>query len=153
MSDFQRQECFVDRAVLRGGIVEHNDWRLKQYDISFDGAAFPEIDFRAGVSLALRELQHPAVTRNRPGVGFLIRHAGKEAHYVVLGWWDNQNELLTRIMVRELSSRAPWHDASGGFSFCVWDLKVMWHERNAFVKHVLSPPFAPDIQGYLRDAL
>lgn len=151
MSEFHRSECFIDRAVQRAGIVVHNDWRLKQYDISYDGEPVSEVDFRAGVLLALSELQHPAVSRNRPGIGFLIRHAGRDAHYVVLAWWDNQNEMLTRIIVRDLLVGTPWHDAAGKFSFCIWDMKVLWHERNAFVKHVMSPAAGPDVHGYLSD--
>ncbi len=151
MSEFQRSECFIDRPVRRSGLVNFNNWQLKQFDISFDDA--PVSDFATGVNLALNDLPLPAQTRDRPGVGFLIRHAGREAHYVVLAWWDNQNELLTRIFIRDAAAQTPWRDAAGKFSFCIWDMKVFWHERNAFVKHFLTPPAGPDEQGYLNDVL
>jgi len=70
---------------------------------------------------------------------------------VVVAWWDNQNELLNRVFVRVGEAESPWRDSGGAYSFCVWDLQVLWHERNAFVRHVMSPQSCPDLDGYLAD--
>lgn len=36
-----------------------------------------------------------------------------------------------------------------GLIACVWDLRVMWFEREAWVETVLANPAGPDIEQYL----
>lgn len=62
-------------------------------------------------------------------------HRGRDVDYVVQAWWDRENELPVRVYVRD---DGPWRAARNGESFCVWDLEIMNHERNAYVETVLS---------------
>jgi hypothetical protein len=64
---------------------------------------------------------------------FAIFHDGSSALYLVLAWWGNDNEMFTSVSVRMQSG---WVEDPSRFSFCLWDLEVMWHERNAFVEFV-----------------
>ena len=64
-----------------------------------------------------------------------IEHHGATGDYLVVGWWDRENELPTRVYYRGPDG---WRAAAGGESFCVWDLRVMWWEREAYVATVLS---------------
>jgi hypothetical protein len=66
---------------------------------------------------------------------FCIFHEGASAAYLVLGWWGNDNELFTRVAVRE---PAVWTIDPLKYSFCLWDLEVMWHERQAFIETMYS---------------
>lgn len=150
MSSFVRAACYADRATRASGLVEHAGWRLKRYDTTIDGSPIPD-SYNQAEREALALLPAPAQTRDRPGVGFIIRHAGRTAHYYVLCWWDNQNELLQRLLVRDADAEAPWRDPQGRYSVCVWDLQVIRHERDAFVKHVMTPPDGPDLAAYLGD--
>jgi hypothetical protein len=54
---------------------------------------------------------------------------------LIVCWWDRENELPTRIFIR---AEGEWRPASGGESFCVWDLRVMWWEREAYVHTMLA---------------
>ena len=36
---------------------------------------------------------------------------------------------------------------------CVWEMAILWHERNAWVKHVLMKNENPDFEGYLNEQL
>lgn len=94
-------------------------------------------------------LPQPAETIARPGVGVVILHAGAGCDYIVLAWWDRENELPLRLRVRE--GGGAWRDAGPSQSVCVWDLDILAHERAAYVRHVLEPARA-DIDGYLADA-
>ena len=38
-------------------------------------------------------------------------------------------------------------------SVCVWDLRLQSFEREAWIKHVLQKPDAPDFEGYLAERL
>ena len=96
---FCRADVFRDRPTTFAGELSHDDWRLKCYDISHDGAPIEPV-FDDVMPLALAQLPQPAVAADRPGVGFVIRHQGAEWQYLVLCWWDSQNELVQRLFVR-----------------------------------------------------
>jgi len=127
------------------GVRHWNDWRLKHYAISVDGSALDGDAFDEGISLARAALPQPAQAPGRPGVGFLIAHHGAGGDYAVLGWWDHENELPVRVFVR-MEGEGRWR-AAGTESFCVWDLEVIWAEREAYVETVLSA--RPDVGAYL----
>ena len=57
----------------------------------------------------------------------------------MLGWWERENELPIRVFVRAADG---WRPAADGESFCVWDLRVIWWEREAYVNTLLAgrPP-------------
>ncbi len=148
MPDFTRRECFAGRTTRFRGVTRDAGYSIKRYDISL-GAQLEDELYREGVERVLTLLPQPPVTRDRPGLGLLLRHSGDGVHYIVLAWWDNQNELLTRVLVREEGT--PWRDAGGRHSFCVWDLEVIWDERNTYVRHMLSPPGGPRPDLYLAD--
>jgi len=97
---------------------------------------------------AERSLPRPATTRDRPGVGFVICHQGRGVDYLVLAWWDRENELPLRVFVREPES-VRWRPAQDGESICVWDLDIIAHERDAYIRHVLSKPESPALDAYL----
>lgn len=69
----------------------------------------------------------------------------------MLCWWDNANELFTETFIQgEGGGRDGWFDARGRGSPCVWDLEVIWHERQAYVRHVLAADGA-GLDAYLDD--
>jgi hypothetical protein len=38
-----------------------------------------------------------------------------------------------------------------GISTCVWEMAIWWHERNAWVKHILMKNEKPDFEAYLME--
>jgi len=151
MSDFAVSETYVDRPTRFAGIHTHDGWRLKMYDIVYGSEPLDEAAYEDGMALVHEILPRPAVTRVRPGVGLIIRHQGRGVHYLVLCWWDRENELPIRVWVKETGPKGTWRpaSASGGESICVWDMQVIEHERRAYIEHVLARPDAPDVDGYL----
>ncbi|BAK75998.1 hypothetical protein NH8B_1172 [Pseudogulbenkiania sp. NH8B] len=148
IQDLFRPTPYQPRPLAaRGVLAAPGGWRLKLYDIAYDSLPLDEARFAAGVDGALAGLPQPALTAQRPGVGALIRHAGRGMDYLVLVYWDNENECLIRVWVRDENG---WRTARAE-SFCVWDMQVIWHEREACVRHLLSD--APDMDGYLADTL
>lgn len=117
------------------GIDTASGYRLKIYSIRTDDAPFDRVRFRAGWDQALAVLPQPAVADGRPGVGFAILHQGRTGDYLILSWWDRENELPTRVYLRDAGG---WRPAIGGESFCVWDLRVLWWEREAYVGTALA---------------
>jgi hypothetical protein len=122
-------------------------WTLKRYAIRLDPATTTEWDdFAPALELAERTLPPPDREAGRPGFAFVIAHAGRGADYLVLGWWNHENELPLAIWVRK--DDQPWRAAERGESVCVWDLEVIWHERQAWVRWMLGPA-GPDPARYL----
>lgn len=138
---------YAPRPVGFHGIREYGGWRLKRYAITWNADALPWPEFEPGTELALAELPRPARAEERPGVGFLIAHRGRNADYLVLGWWDRANELPLRVFIREGGSA--WRPARGSESLCVWDLQVIWFEREAYVATLMDPACPDPLDAYL----
>ncbi len=74
---------------------------------------------------------------------FAIFHQAVATSYLVLAWWGNDNELFTDVSVNEGYG---WLHDPNKYSFCVWDLEIMWAERNFFIELVYCE--TPDITEY-----
>lgn len=74
---------------------------------------------------------------------FAILHAGEGADYLVLAWWGNDNELFTQVAVH---TGADWVIDASRFSFCLYDMSVMWQERAAYIKTMDCA--APSLAAY-----
>lgn len=117
------------------GIRKCRGFRLKSYAITYDDANLRVDDFEAVFRVAERDLPSSAIGLERPGVGFVIMHHGRTGNYLILGWWDREKELPLRVYVNGSSG---WRPAVGGESICVWDLRVFWAEREAYVATLLG---------------
>ena len=126
---------YQPRPVTFLGLESLAGYQLKVYAIRYADGVFERERFAHGWELAARALPPPATTDGRPGVGFAVLHQARTCDYLILCWWDHENELPTRIFIMDASE---WRPATGGESFCVWDLRVIWHEREAYVATVLS---------------
>ncbi len=129
-----------------------NRFQLKCYSLQYGDGPFDYPKFEPGLSLAVSQLPSPAKTDGRPGVGFIVMHQGRTGDYLILGWWDRENELPLRVFVREETT---WRPAVGGESLCVWDLRVLWHEREAYVATILGGDGtnAGAVEAYLNSRL
>ncbi len=129
---------YIARPIRYAGITDVEGYRLKRYIILYGGGPFHEHDFAIGMKLAQESLPRPASNTQRPGVGFAISHQGNGVDYLVLAWWDNENELPLRVFVRPQAPDGEWRPAQGAESICVWDLEVIGFERNAYVKTLMN---------------
>jgi hypothetical protein len=112
---------------------------VKLYTISAQLRAVDETPYL--VELARLKKRQAVTWRTTPA--FAIFHDGSTASYLVLAWWGNDNELFTRVSVRE---EGGWASNADRYSFCLWDMEVMWFERAAFIKHIYTS--SPDIRSY-----
>ena len=146
---------YAPRRIRSHGIREVAGWRLKLYSVVLDGAAPDWGVFEPSIVSVEAALPSPAVVAGRPGLGFLIAHTGRGMWYTVLCWWDRENELPIRVWVAEQDGGPPrWRPAQGSESVCVWDLDVIWHERQAWVRTLLAEHPARDAdQAYLSDVV
>ncbi len=126
------------RPIRALGLLRHERWWLRSFTILAAPLANPLRSFRPAIDRLLSMLPSPASTPQRIGAGFLVLHHGREADYAVLGWWDNENELPLRLLIRDHGARTRWRRPRPAESVCVWDLEVIWAERNAYIETALA---------------
>ncbi len=148
-SEFQVGMPYASRPVTYRGVIECAGYRLKAYSIIYGDVPLDEAGFEEGLKLAADDLPRPAIDAHRPGVGFVIFHQGDGVQYLVLCWWDRENELPLKVWARYSENDTAWRPAKGGESVCVWDLEVIGHERIAYVETILDKPDTPEIEAYL----
>ena len=68
---------------------------------------------------------------------FVIFHDGASCDYLVLVWWANDNELFTSVSVKTDNL---WVEDPDKYSFCLYDLEIMWAERNIYIQTVDCEP-------------
>jgi hypothetical protein len=149
MTEFVVHEPYRPRTIRFLELHEWRGWRLKLYSVQYAGTALERDVFAEGLALALPTLPSPAVTVQRPGVGFVVLHQGRGISYVVLAWWDRENEIFSRTFWRPFGADSYWREGAAGETACVWDLQVFWSEREAYLRHVLVREGAPDLDAYL----
>lgn len=133
------------------GVRSFDGWDLKRYAVIAGSRPLDESGLEEGLRLATGHLPRPPVADGRLGVGFVIAHQGATGDYVVLAWWDNENELPVRVLVRRPGGQ--WRNAETTESVCVWDLEIIWHERQAWVETVLATGDPTERNTYLSRAL
>ena len=134
------------RKIEKKGLIEHGEWSIKLYSIVQAGTVFDASDMHRGLTLACAELPKPARDSLRLGVAFAVFHQANAGRYIVLCHWDNVNELPTIVLVRS-PHELEWRRAQSRESFCVWDLQVMYAERQIYIDTMLTG--ARSVEQYL----
>ena len=127
-------------------------WRMKLYGIAWKGE-LPRPELLEAAKRVAAELL-ATETANNYKVGFIGAHDGRGACFVFVDFWGNENELFHRVFLSRLNEPqklAPRKESDS--SVCVWDLRLQSFEREAWIKHVLKKPRAPDFEGYLAERL
>jgi hypothetical protein len=138
----------VSAAPDRAGKV----WRMKLYGIACDGELpRPEL-MSAAKRIAAEQLAKETAPSYK--VGFIGVHDGRDACFIFVDFWGNENELFHRVFLSRDNDPAQLRPAApGDSSVCVWDLRLQSFEREAWIEHVLRKADAPDFDGYLSERL
>jgi hypothetical protein len=126
---------YAPRPIGFHGLETVGDHALKVYSIHYGDTPFDRSRFTGAWALVAESLPSADMVAGRPGAGFVILRQGPTGDYLVLCWWDRENELPTRVFVRADDGFRP---AMRGESFCVWDLRLIWSEREAYVATALA---------------
>lgn len=108
----------------------------------------------AAKRVAAERLASIASSIRHYSVGFLGIHDGRTANFVFVDWWADENELHHHVYVspsddpNALAYRTPT-----GLAACVWDLRVIEFERQAWLMNVLRNSNGPDLEAYLQMTL
>ncbi|MEM8983596.1 MAG: hypothetical protein AAGC71_11255 [Pseudomonadota bacterium] len=86
------------------------------------------------------------------GSGYAMVHHGEQAVWLLAHWWAHV-DIAMRLLASAPADGLPEfvsRDAER-FHACVWEHVVINHERDAWVRHVLTD--TPDLDAYRADAL
>jgi hypothetical protein len=122
-------------------------WKIKTYGI---GRPRPEL-IEAARRQAAGTLPHRPDRVGAFGVGFLIIHDARDTCYALIDWWVGAGELHQQVFAapRERpEGLAPLRTPAIG---SVWELAVTGHERQAWLRHMLTNPAGPNLDAYLAD--
>lgn len=145
---------FRPRPVGFLELWEEGAWRIKVYGIC-DSRRHPRPELVAAAKrIAGQHLPASPADAGAYGVGFLGIHDGRKSNFVFVDWWAHENELHHHLYVSPADKPAQLEDVTAsGLSACVYDLQLIWFERNAWVEKVLANPTGPDLEAYLKKRL
>lgn len=135
--------AFTPRPIRFHGFIQDQKCQFKCFSISYENQRPDWDSFSEGLSVGFEALEKSPLYPEAE-LGFLIAHKGQRMNYLILAFWGNDNELFPLVLIQGESG---WH-VSDTTSFCVWDMEVMFNERNAYIKHVMNQSDHP---GYLSD--
>lgn len=136
----RKKAQFSVRPARFFGSDDRHGWRLKRYEITLDGRDIAS-EIRVGAEAAID--RHLIAMAIEPTVGFVVLHAGEDAIWLLINLWHG--ELLHQVTL-SASLNTPGVFApvgANGPSACVWELRVIAREREAYVQHVLLAPTDP----------
>ncbi|MEM1262468.1 MAG: hypothetical protein AAGH76_08730 [Pseudomonadota bacterium] len=86
------------------------------------------------------------------GCGYAMIHHGEDAVWLLAHWWAYA-DIALRLLASAPADGTPEFRSrdTERFHACVWEHVIINHERDAWVKHVLTD--APSLDHYLADAL
>ncbi|MFF8837142.1 hypothetical protein [Streptomyces sp. NPDC015130] len=149
--------AFTEKYLVALEPVEIAGRSLKRYHVTADPAGIePEVE-KAAYALLPELLPPPDGTAP---AGFVVLHRGGDtgAYLNAYSWvWDNVLH-FGGAAAGQPALDCPDDDPTRfvrvdrSWIGCVWELAPLEHERRAWVRHMLTPD-APDLSGYLADAL
>ena len=125
-------------------------WRVKCYGICERAEAPDPPLIEVAKELARDVLPQPAQTPDRYGVAFVTIHQAAMFNQIVVDWWARVNELRHHVFKALPDDPTDFYDITEtGEAFCVWELRVIGFERQAWLDHVLVNPDGADLPRYL----
>lgn len=132
------------------GVRQIAGWKLKVYTIHETDRNLEQGIVDAAVQYAAAQVDWP---QHHTGYGFLTIHFGNSAVWLLIDLWVD--DILRHFLFCAPVDR-PCNFGEGpkdGTMACVWELAVFVHERDSWIKHVMSQPERPNYEVYLNDGL
>ena len=148
------QETHQPRPIRFLDLWEISGFRMKVYGIAYR-RDLPRSKFiKAARKIAEHRLKESASKTNHYGTGYIGIHDGRGAAFVFIDWWADENELHHHVYVFPADkSDEIQYVTPTGLTACVWDMRVMSFERDAWFDNVIANPVGPDLEAYINARL
>ncbi len=145
-SNLETAPAAETRLISRVGTIELDGWTCRTYHVRRKEAYVDYAAISSAFNLVTSSLPD-AAANDRIGVAFSVLHEGTDRLYAILCYWQNKNELITRVWILPRGSEV-WTDAYQDASFCIWDMLILYAERSMFVERFLRSHRSEN-SGYL----
>ncbi len=84
---------------------------------------------------------------------FLMIHEAREGILILLCWFTGENMIETNIYYADFKNPSEINPSiyKERQLVCIWELEIVWHERKAWIKHILSNSNNPNFIAYQKD--
>lgn len=133
------RESYQTRPIRFLELWQDSGWNVKIYGIS-SLAETPDPRFISiAKEIALKTLQNTATDGSHYGIAFVTIHHAEMFNQIIVDWWERVNELRHRVFKATRESPFTFEEiTASGEAFCVWELRVIGFERDAWVDLVLK---------------
>ena len=147
-------EPYQKRSIRFVELWHCDDWRMKLYSITCRDEQPDDKLIGAAKEVAAARLKSVADEVQHYGVGFIGVHEGRTSNFVFIDFWANENELHHHVYVSPLDAPTEMtYVTPTGLTACVWDLRVMAFERQAWVDTILNAGGELSLDAYLNARL
>ena len=145
----------LTKEIAIGAPIELGGSVLKWYDIAPADEPVPG-PIRALARGSLRGAVDSGAIALDEDLGFVILHrCGESFYFLLVSTWRNDNELWETVWAKDGDADPEFHpwplDGPHRPTFCVWELGVVAHERDAWARFLRSPRDRDARLDYLRD--
>jgi len=144
---------YKPRAMRFDQVLSLNDVQLKLYHTtaSADEPIDPSIADQAVAFVQEHLPDKIRKTGGDHGAGYVILHRGLADHWLLMHWWGG-GDICLASMARLKSGESEFgSEDDTRLHACVWEHVMIAHERNAWVRTMMTGN--PDINAYLEDRL
>jgi hypothetical protein len=139
-----RRICFLELWTFDG-------WKIKVYNICEKESDWNKDFIAVAKSIAKTKIRGPEGGKSNHRIGFLTIHLAKQFNQIIFDWWACQNELRHFVFKAENDNQTFENITSSGEAFCIWELRVIQHERDSWVRNILRNPIGSDFIAYYDD--
>lgn len=145
-------DTYQTRPIRFLEVHQHQDWRVKIYSISVRNEKVgDELVQYAKTHLANWIANAKNYDLETYQMATLILHEGREGNFAIINWWIDENMLQNHVYYSSYEQPNVFINYSDkGIQTCVWELAVIWFERNVWVEYVLKKAPDPDFEAYLK---
>ena len=145
----------LTKAIAPAPAIEVGGSALKWYDIAPADEPVPG-PIRALARGSLRGAADSGAIPLDDDLGFVILHrCGQSFYFLLVSTWRNDNELWETVWAKDgdASGFHPWPlEGPHRPTFCVWELRAVCHEQQAWSRFLRSERDAEAQDAYLSDS-
>jgi len=144
------------RPIRFIGLENFEEWTFKVYSISCRLEKANQLWIDSAINqfpIWIRNVNNTNKKNYR--VATLIVHEGREGCFAIISCWVDENMLqLFAYFAGDIQKVDFQLISDKGLVSCVWELAILWFERNAWVNLVMQDPDNPlALQNYLQQQL
>lgn len=141
---------YKDRYIRYLGFSKIRDWYVKLYTISIDDKKIDRLVINAATDLALVVLRGGNCGFNIYNVAFVILHRAQEGYFLLIGRWVDENMLMQDVYLSDFASPLEFNSIHNTHIVaCVWELEIIYAERNSWVENVMKSDSSDCLLDYL----